>query len=267
MRIDALMFDYDGTLTTERHTIPHTLQQTIAALQANGYICTLNTGTPYPMLSVKVGEQFIPNAPMILEVGGRIVSPDGANRYVMAFSTEEVEAIASVVGRTDIRLMAFTPVDGTKFYVYTSDVTRLQEKYRNQFPFDWIYTDHRTWYDTLSQTGTVRVALEGAGEAFQVPEHMDFPGNVLRNGSVYELTSYGVHKGEAIHRWAAMERIDLSRIAIFGDNFNDVDMFRQNVGMKVQVGNACPELTPYATHQVKDAEELDTLLRHMFMSE
>ncbi|MFB6225087.1 MAG: HAD family hydrolase [Candidatus Paceibacteria bacterium] len=265
MDIDALMFDYDGTLTKERHTIPENLQQTLRKLKEQSYTCTLNTGTPYPMLSVKVGEQFTPNASMILEVGGRIVDSNGVNCYLKPFAQQEIAELDTLLGDDQIQLVAFTPTEGAEFYVYTQDIARLQHKYRNHFPEQWIYHTQHELYEAMRAYGTVRVAIEGVDDHFQIPVNTSFSGSVLRNGRIYELTSYGVNKGEAIHRWAKIEHIAPSRIAIFGDNFNDLDMFRQPVGMKVQVGDSCPELTPYATHHVEDAEELDTFLQETFL--
>jgi len=265
MAINTLMFDYDGTLTHERHIVPESLQQTLRILKDQGYTCTLNTGTPYPMISIKVGKQFVPNASMILEVGGRIVNSEGANLQLTPFTQPEIDQLDAIFGNNDIQLVAFTSTNGAQLYAYTQDTARLQHKYRNRFPEQWIYSTQQELYEAIRAYGTVRVAIEGTSKGFAIPVNILFTGSVLRNEHVYEFTSYGVNKGEAIHRWADMEHIDISRIAIFGDNLNDLDMFKQPVGMKVRVGNSCPELTPYATHQVENAEELDTLLQETFI--
>ncbi|PSO44241.1 MAG: hypothetical protein BRC23_01535 [Parcubacteria group bacterium SW_4_49_11] len=268
--IRALVCDYDGTLTQERNIVPSALRDTLRELQANGYMCTLNTGLPYPMVPFKVGRQFTPNAAYMMEAGGRIVTPEGQTYYVAPMAEDEIAALDPYLARENLRMAAFTPVSGEAFFVYTTDPESVRARYRSpegkQFPDEWLLTDIHTFRHLIREKGAVRVAMEGSDDSFAIPTNGDMPGSVTRNSATYEVRSEGVNKGEVIGRWAKAHGLDLSQIAICGNDLNDLDMFQTGVGMKIRVGTDCLQLAEYATHQVTDAEELAVFLQNEFLS-
>ncbi len=265
--IRALVFDYDGTLTKERNTIPSELQRTLVESKERGFLVTLNTGVPYPMLTFKVGEQMSANTSYMLESGGRIVHEE-KTYYIAPISSDGLQALSAVMRENDLRLAAFTPESGDAFFIYTDEPAYIQQRYQTAkytFPSDWIFTDKERFIRTLQEAGGARVALEGRDESFVLPTNGDIPGEITRNSVTYEVKAPGVTKGDVLKRWAKEQDLDLSQIAVFGNDMNDLEMFQTEAGMKVRVGSECLSLAQYATHQVKDAEELALFLRGYFL--
>ncbi len=67
---------------------------------------------------------------------------------------------------------------------------------------------------------------------------------------MYEITKLNCNKGIAIEQISKLLKVDLSKIAAFGDSENDIDIFKE-VGLSIAIGNHSKKLQKYATYCIK----------------
>ncbi len=70
---------------------------------------------------------------------------------------------------------------------------------------------------------------------------------LVDTGVTFQLLDDGVDKGRALIQLARLKGLPLSRAVAIGDNYNDLDLFRE-AAYKIAVGNAPKEVRKYADY-------------------
>jgi len=97
------------------------------------------------------------------------------------------------------------------------------------------------------------VSLERSFEPEEAREILEKSGmkvQLVDTGVSFQLLDARVDKGYALVRLARLERLSTGRAAAIGDNYNDLDLFRE-AGYKIAVANAPEEVKEHADYVCK----------------
>jgi hypothetical protein len=87
-------------------------------------------------------------------------------------------------------------------------------------------------------------------EARKILEKSGMKVRLVDTGVSFQLLDAHVDKGYALVRLARLERLSTGRAAAIGDNYNDLDLFRE-AGYKIAVANAPEEVRQHADYVCK----------------
>jgi hydroxymethylpyrimidine pyrophosphatase-like HAD family hydrolase len=210
----------------------------------------------------------------VIELGGALVSDfaSGAPLVVHALDAAVAEQALEVLGRFELQpFIAAATRSGSALYhgALTNPALRWyrEEKQRNggRSVGEWLDPGARLPADVLSFTLLDRrEVLERAAAALQErcgeSTRLELFGNSYCPG-YWELCVRAptASKAAAITRVQALLGLEPSALTVFGDQRNDLDMFRI-AARAVAVKNAVPELLALAT-QVADSNDADGVIR------
>lgn len=231
-------FDIDGTLTDLRtHQIVPSAQKAIERLKAAGHFVCLNTGRAhYKAEKTRIALHF---DHMVCNGGNGIVI-DGVFKENEPLAKENALAILDEAKKKNIGyLIALN--DSIEVYseddLFISQVGFRKEPTRYIFDrnFDFHQVEHfykiylaideykEKEFETLSLLGSLR---------FEKEYLMFQPDN--KKGGIIKMMS-----------WL---QAPLSQVVVFGDDYNDLDMFDKKQWTCVAMGNACQALKDQATY-------------------
>lgn len=248
------LFDLDGTLTIEHRIIPGKTQETLQKMMEAGYLVSTATGNTFAQFKQKFGQQWTPNAPMILECGSRITTTEGNDLLQKPFTTEVITGLKDFLKHKHIHFACYFPLTGGTYDVYSHDEEYVRGRYGAVMGQITSHIDE--FFHLMQEKGATRFVIKKhSHHDFDFPE--DFPALVARNEGVFEITMPGVHKGSMVAELAKHLDIAMSEIVIAGNGYNDIDFFKYaEVPIKIKVGDECPELSEWATEEVPNAIEL-----------
>lgn len=89
-------------------------------------------------------------------------------------------------------------------------------------------------------------------EARKILEESGMKVQLVDTGVSFQLLDAHVDKGYALVRLARLERLSTGRAAAIGDNYNDLDLFRE-AGYRIAVANAPEEVKEHADYVCRHA--------------
>lgn len=257
-----LVFDLDGTLLDENHTIPEPLCALLRALRDRGIETTLATGRPLVAVRGFV-RQLELQLPLIVFNGAVIASPDEEVEWMEPLprlqAGEALRQLAACSGSTQIYLRA----DDRTFYTDVLGEAAADIRAKDGMEpvrvdsLDALLEEHGGGVVKLFSIGP-REELEGVKTAYEsvFPDYTC----VFSEHDMLEFLGAGVTKGRALE--ILCERLDLplDAVAAFGDNMNDLEMI-QAAGLGVSMARS-----PAALSEAADAttEDLAGFLRGTF---
>ncbi len=247
-----LVFDRDGTLATTDGVPSETLVM-LGLLQNSGHLVTVATGRGYIRVAGKLG--FTPNAPLILENGGSLVTNSGEVIERFELSDGEISLIAPLLRDPALNFANFCPRDGGGRYLYfvpgaNFEAMRKFEKY----VLDKT-ADADTFLDWMRARGATKVSFSGIRSA---------PGLThVYNEGFLDVNAAGINKGDAVLRLMVMHNLSLGDVLVFGNDHNDREMFEYDFGVRVAVGD-CPDyLRARATHWIPGPTHMAQMLQEL----
>lgn len=90
------------------------------------------------------------------------------------------------------------------------------------------------------------------GEARKILEKSGMKVQLVDTGVSFQLLDAHVDKGYALVRLARLERLSTARAVAIGDNYNDLDLFRE-AGYRIAVANAPEEVKEHADYVCRHA--------------
>lgn len=239
-----IFFDIDGTLLDPDNRIPASAKQAVLALKEAGHMVALASGRAPFMLE-----------PIRLELGlESYVSFNG--QYVM----HQGELIHSNPIRSDAlnQLSAFASVSGHPLvYLDHSQMSCSQEYHPHvdlclsslgvtHPEYEKLFCDNRFIYQTmLFCSQEVENAYRDRFRDLTFVRWHPLSMDVLPAGG---------SKAEGVSRLAARTGFAPENVYAFGDNLNDMEMFRY-AGCSIAMGNAPYSLKRLASHVTKNAEQ------------
>lgn len=235
-------FDIDGTLTDlKTHQIVPSAKEAIAKLKAAGHFVCLNTGRAH--YKAEKTRKHLHFDHMVCNGGNGIVI-DGILKENQPLSKEKAIAILNEAKKKNI---GYLIAINDSIEVYSEDDLFIRQvgfrKEPTRYIFDrnfdfnhikkfykiYLAIDEETEnnFDTLSLLGSLRFEKE----------YLMFQPDNKKAGIIKMMT------------WL---NAPLSEVVVFGDDYNDLDMFDKKLWTCVAMGNACQALKDQATYVTYD---------------
>jgi len=250
---ELLIFDIDGTCNKR-------VYQVIQKFIESGHFVTFATGRGY-LRTIQALTGFKPNAPLILEDGGRITNINGLNIYLSQLSEDEILSVKSVIKKNhdQIDLAVFYPLHDQKMQILSlggkGDLTVSNlRSIKGQLTRD--VDSFIEWAHSLGSVMITVISKEGS--QLNIPNEISW---TIAAGE-YNFHPQGINKASGVKCIVSLLGISYDQTAVIGNDNNDLSMFELPVGMKIAVGDNA-ELQSLATHCIKSPDELADFLKKL----
>jgi hydroxymethylpyrimidine pyrophosphatase-like HAD family hydrolase len=253
------VFNVDGVLLSNHGPLIEDTARAIHDLQQKGNLCTIATDST----GIRVWEtmdKFSPNAPLIVEGGARIVGARGQTIAVHPLAERVLEALRRVLDEQPVVLAALITRSG-RCRVFTSYAV-VDPPRSIHAAVEKITQDSRLFI-AWAKEGCTSIVLMTDGENALIP-----PQGIKwrQDAEYYTIVARGVNKGTALLDLARHVAIALEDTFVVAGDESDLPMFKlRDVGGKICVGSACPELVKRATHLVESPETLGAAIRRRYL--
>jgi transaldolase len=241
--ISAVLTDVDGTLVTKDKVLTSRALQAVKSLRERGIVFTITSGRP-PFGMRSLVEPLGLTMPMAAFNGGVIVLPDLSILDERQLPGYVLPALIDMIQAHGLDIFLFRATD---WYVRSLEAPRVsRETSTVQCPPIVV----SNFEDVL--TGVVKIV--GVSEdhprvaACEAAVQKQFGTQVsaARSQPHYlDVTHPSANKGVVIERLSRYLKIPMERIAVLGDQPNDVLMFRKS-GLSIAMGNASDEVKQQA---------------------
>ena len=245
-----IFFDIDETLYRKSSNyLPESVPAAIRALKARGIIPAIATGRGYAALPPRIA-QLVAAGEMDL-----VISCNGQyNRYGARVLSEHplpVADIASLIAAFRARDWEYTFV--SERHMAAGRSRGSSHRVLQGYP---CYTVAPDYYREHAVHQLVVLAPEAEEAALQaiLADHGGRYRTVRSHASAVDLLHADGSKARGIRAVCAALGIDLADTMAFGDELNDLEMFK-TVGYGVAMGDAVPELRALAQYQTGTVEE------------
>jgi transaldolase len=242
--ISAVLTDVDGTLVTKEKILTPRALQAVKSLRENGIVFTITSGRP-PFGMRSLVQPLGLTMPMAAFNGGVIVLPDLSVLDERLLPEYVLPALIDLIQSRGLDVFLFRSTD---WFVRSLDAPRVS---REASTIQCQPQVVRHFDSVLS--GVVKIvgvsedhARVAACEA-AVQEQFGTQLSAARSQPHYlDVTHPSANKGVVIERLSRYLKIPMERIAVLGDQLNDVLMFEKS-GLSIAMGNASDEVKGQAT--------------------
>jgi transaldolase len=232
--ITAVLTDVDGTLVTRDKVLTERALQAVKRLRERGVVFTITSGRP-PFGMRKLVETLGLTMPMAAFNGGVIVLPDLSILDERQLPDYVLPALIDMIQAHGLDVWLFCSTD---WYVRSLDAPRVSRETSN------IQRPPKVVPNFDGVTGVVKVVGVSddhprvADCEAAVQKHFGTHVSAARSQPHYlDVTHPTANKGMVIERLSRHLKIPMHRIAVLGDQLNDVLMFKKS-GLSVAMGNA-----------------------------
>jgi transaldolase len=237
--ISAVLTDVDGTLVTKDKVLTPRTLQSVKQLHDRGIVFTVTSGRP-PFGMQGLVEPLGLTMPMAAFNGGVIVLPDLSILDERQLPEYLLPALIDVIQAHGLDIFLFRATD---WYVRSLEAPRVSRE---------ASTVHRAPVVVPNFDGVLNNVVKIVGvsedhplvEACEAAVQKQFGTQVsaARSQPHYlDVTNPDANKGVVIERLSRYLKIPLERIAVLGDQLNDVLMFKKS-GLSIAMGNANDEV-------------------------
>lgn len=247
MRKKYFFFDIDGTLTvndpvTHKSMVPESTREALKRLKANGHFVSIATGRAHWMAMDIVRLVDIDN---LVTDGGNGIVLDGRLVELLPLDPQKASALCTALER-DGRGIGVTLHDDNRLY-FKND---LYAKANPEFSSFMEYIVDETLDFSKEKIYKIFVSITEEEEAhypiLATMPHMRYhPNNLMIEPA---------DKYSGITRVMKVLGGDLSDVVVFGDGWNDMDMFLK-APVSIAMGNAVEDLKRIATFVTKPVTE------------
>ena len=237
--ISAVLTDVDGTLVTKDKVLTQRTLQAVKQLRDRGIIFTITSGRP-PFGMQALVEPLGLTMPMAAFNGGVITLPDLSILDERQLPEYLLPALIDVIQAHGLDIFLFRATD---WYVRSPEAPRVSRE---------ASTVHRAPVVVPNFDGVLNdvVKIVGVSEnhplveacELAVQEQFGTQVSAARSQPHYlDVTNPDANKGVVIERLSRYLKIPMERIAVLGDQLNDVLMFKKS-GLSIAMGNASDEV-------------------------
>lgn len=248
--IKALFFDLEGTLLTSEKKIAKSTQIALRKCKEKGIKVFVATARPpllKKMLNLSADEADLLSDGGLFHSGG-CISFGGNKSYTPMSSDVFTKTLEVVAARTDVNL-AVQMVDEKHSFLYDLPVDQqnmwgIDEESILPFEFPWepAIVKLLVFRWDISMKSVYKKVLRKVGKAANL--------YLTGTGSGIEIVSSKVNKKLAIDNLIAKVSITPEQVAVFGDDYNDLEMLK-GYTYSVAMGNSkkeAKECVSYITH-------------------
>jgi len=244
---ELIVVDVDGTLLDDSRLITPLMREAAARVQAAGVKLTLATGRVFAS-AVQVADDLGITQPIISDGGAVLRGRDGQVLRDLRVAAHSAAAILTAVAGENADCHAFYPDE-----ILVNRRSSAVERYAARLGVEMRQHPDLPAAAAARPDGPTMIVLRV--DARTAPVLRAKFGAMF--GAEVQVTSTAPHLVDFLHLDAGKDRavaflcshlgIEIGRVIAIGDGINDLDMIRA-AGLGVLVGNAAPELWPYADY-------------------
>jgi len=241
--IALVISDIDGTLITSNHEVTEATTAAAAKLYERGIALSLASSRP-PRSIVPLADALKLQGPFAAFNGALVVKRDGevlARSIISASTTAGIRRIADQFG---VSVWVYDEVD---WWAPWRDAFVEREEHTSGFSARIEGYDKRIMSDVNKLTVVGKPELVIQAEARVLAELSDQVSASKSKPRFLDVTARGIHKGTVVVRLADLLKIPTDRVAVIGDDPNDIEMFKQ-AGVRIAMGQAVDEVKEAATY-------------------
>lgn len=253
------IFDIDGVILTDKDSESKLICEGIRDLNRRKISYTFCTGRSY-YRALSVIENIGVDMPIIIENGSKIIDTSGNLLKESVLTSERINTVIKKIDSVDINFATFS----TSYNFLSCFYVPHPEKYR-----DFLLSNKQFILDVTDDLGLFKCWAKKY-KCTQITVNMngimsELGTNNISDNSFVSYTNEFISKGNAIIDLAKTLNIPLKKIAVVGNDVNDISMFKQSVAIKVAVINTQTpeELIKLATHKVR-ANGLPNLINKLW---
>ena len=248
--IKLCIFDVDGTLyDLKQHRIPDSTILAIQKLKEKGILCCIATGRCHYALGKALNDL---NMDYVIAVNGNVIVDQNQNvLYRQDLDSQEVEKLVSFALENQAGF-CLKFIDAIYIYQYPEKIDWFEGQINSDIgkePFkDGSAMNHHKM--ASPQSASIHASKHQIEKAFK-ESNLDF---LQYSEDGFDVVSKHSSKKTGIEKLMSLCNIKRNEIVVFGDNYNDLEMF-QTADIRVAMGNAVDELKQHATFITKDCDQ------------
>lgn len=254
-KIKNIYFDMDGTFLLKDKSILETNLEAIKILKSHKINVGIATGRHVFMLKREI-ELISPNLPLVAINGSLIIYK---NQKIFELFLDNYIACKLIKQLDDLNLSFFVY---TTDHIYISNSESNYYKFLQQvmivFPKKWHWEIKETLdFELLKQSNIYKILIyfesdDEEKKILTIKKDKCFNFEKSQH-NLYDIYNSMASKGDALKFLADNNYIDLNETISFGDNENDISMFKKTK-YSVAMGNALDNIKKYATF-ITDSNE------------
>lgn len=266
--------DLDGTLLNSDHKLSEYSMNAIKTAMDKGIPVCIATGRSYNDILEIISELDV--KPYIISSNGASVyNTDGEKMYSISIPKDQVREIITYLKAQNLE---FEVADDEYTYITQKgldilhqeleDVGSVDTKKREELEQDVlglvlsqgnlkVVPDMEVLLDSIESANSVSSISAYLNKIHKAMERFTMDKRILTFSSWkynFEMTSSDTSKGIALKHLCEHLRIDLSDVAVIGDNYNDLSMIKI-AGIKGAMGNAVENIKSMADFQAPTNDE------------
>ena len=266
--------DLDGTLLNSDHKLSAYSMNAIKTAMDKGIPVCIATGRSYNDILEIISELDV--KPYIISSNGASVyNTDGEKMYSISIPKDQVREIITYLKAQNLE---FEVADDEYTYITQKgldilhqeleDVGSVDTKKREELEQDVlglvlsqgnlkVVPDMEVLLDSIESANSVSSISAYLNKIHMAMEHFTMDKRILTFSSWkynFEMTSSDTSKGIALKHLCEHLHIDLSDVAVIGDNYNDLSMIKI-AGIKGAMGNAVENIKSMADFQAPTNDE------------
>ena len=222
--IKLIVSDMDGTLVNDEKKIDETIYEILPELKKMGTRFVVASGRQYPSLCNDFREHV--KDVVIVSENGAFIMDDGKELYARCMTKEQVKLSLDAAFAVE----GIEPIVCAKHVTYTRDQGMKEFLASPAFNYKVAMTDDLyNIADDIIKVTMIVVNDMDTVEAFRkVRAVLDESLNLVTSGEgCMDTGIYGVNKGTAVEALQEMWGITKEETMVFGDQYNDVEMFER----------------------------------------
>jgi len=220
--IKLIVSDMDGTLVNDEKKIDETIYEILPKLKEMGTRFVVASGRQYPSLCNDFREHV--KDVVIVSENGAFIMDNGKELYARCMTKEQVKLSLDAAYAVE----GMEPIVCAKHVTYTTDPGMVEFLESPVFNYKMALVDdlYQIEDDIIKVTMIVVNGMDTAEAFRKVREVLDDSLNLVTSGEgCMDTGIYGVNKGTAVEVLQEMWNITPEETMVFGDQYNDVEMF------------------------------------------
>lgn len=238
-----LFFDIDGTLVDENKQMPESTKRTLDQLKQNGHFVAIATSRPYCLTYEQAKSLDISN--YVCDGGDGIVIDDHVD-VLRPLNLED--ALMCAKECLENKFPIASSIDTTNYrYSFDGRFISLHPELKDAFDFKT-----KEDFDVLKASRIHKMCIHASIEdEIKIPSLKKLPHYRLSATCILVEATY---KFKGIQEMIEKVNGNLEDVIVFGDGFNDLEMF-EHAPFSVAMGNAVDPLKRLASMVTKDIHE------------
>lgn len=222
--IKLIVSDMDGTLVNDEKKIDENIYKILPKLKEMGTRFVVASGRQYPSLC-KDFQEHVKDVVIVSE-NGAFIMDDGKELYAKCMTKEEVKASLDAT----FAIEGMEPIVCAKHVTYTRSPEMKEFLESPKFNYKMALADDLyNIDDDIIKVSIIIIDGSDTVEKFrEMRAVLDEKINLVTSGEgCMDTGIYGVNKGTAVEALQEMWNITPEETMVFGDQYNDVEMFEK----------------------------------------